>query len=310
MRRHTAFMLHIFIIGYLFGASLFFFDSPIVTAKTFDVQAKQNAQAETASVTIPIPRTLSPKPSAGNQPPVKNKPLKKTEYIVKKKENGDWYIVIKRTNGTRIKTSRIKGRFVKTKQGIYYVNQKGIVLTGWRKIKNQYYYFDRQTGERSTGGKVDGIALGWDGRAKETAYNIRKIKMMMKARAVVSQITRGSDSKKEKLKKCFRWIFKFPYKRYRILRKVKNHTGWELDFAEDIFIRRKGCCVSEASAFAFLAKECGFKNTYLCDDTGHGWTEINGRVFDPLFAEAKSFAKNYDVPYGVYRLHAIGRTKI
>ncbi|MCM1246563.1 MAG: hypothetical protein NC293_13050 [Roseburia sp.] len=266
--------------------------------------AAQTAQVDTAAVVIPVPQTPPPKPSAAK------KPLRKTEYVVKKKENGNWYIVKKETNGTHIKTSRVKGRFVKTKQGTYYVDQKGIVLTGWRKIKKQYYYFDRQTGKQKAGEKVDGIALGRDGTAKETTYNIRKIKTMMKARVLVSQITKESDSKGQKLKKCFRWIFKFPYKRYRILRKVKNQAGWELDFAEDIFIRRQGCCVSEASAFAFLAKECGYKNIYLCDDTGHGWTEIGGRVFDPLFAEARSFAKNYNVPYGVYRLHAIGRTKI
>lgn len=300
-------MFHIFIIGCLFGASLFFSGSLIVNAQTFDAPAEQNAQADTASVMIRIPQTPPPKPPKS---PTGKKPLQKTEYVVKKKENGNQYIVKKETNGTHIKISRVKGRFVKTKQGTYYVNQKGIVLTGWRKIKERYYYFDRQTGKRNAGGKVDGIAMERDGRAKETTYNIRKIKMMMKARAVVSQIARVSDSKKQKLEKCFRWIFKFPYKRYRILRKVKNHAGWELDFAEDIFVRRQGCCVSEASAFAFLAKECGYENTYLCDDTGHGWTEINGRVFDPLFAEARSFAKNYNVPYGVYRLHAIGRTKI
>lgn len=305
MRRHTTFMFPIFIIiGCLFGAILYFSGSVIVAAKTFDVQVEQNAQADTASVMIPISQTPPPKA------PADKKPLQKTEYVVKKKENGNWYIVKKETDGTHIKTSRVKGRFVKTKQDTYYVNQKGIVLTGWRRIKKHYYYFDRQTGKRSAGEKVDGIALRRDGTAKETTYNIRKIKTMMKARAVVSQITRVSDSKKQKLKKCFRWIFKFPYRRYRILRKVKNHAGWELDFAEDIFVRRQGCCVSEASAFAFLAKECGYKKIYLCDDTGHGWTEINDRVFDPLFAEARSFAKNYNVPYGVYRLHAIGRTKI
>lgn len=30
---------------------------------------------------------------------------------------------------------------------------------------------------------------------------------------------------------------------------------------------------------------------------------IDGRLYDPLFAEAKSFSKNYDADYTDYRIH-------
>lgn len=58
------------------------------------------------------------------------------------------------------------------------------------------------------------------------------------------------------------------------------------------------------------------KNVYVCtdgyrnDENSHGWTEINGRVYDPLFAEAKSYSRNYGVRYGVYPLSPVMRVKI
>ena len=46
------------------------------------------------------------------------------------------------------------------------------------------------------------------------------------------------------------------------------------------------------------------------DENSHGWAEINGRVYDPLFAEAKSYSRNYGVRYGVYPLSPVMRVKI
>ena len=72
----------------------------------------------------------------------------------------------------------------------------------------------------------------------------------------------------------------------------------------------------DASAFAYLAKALGYKNVYICadgsrrDDNSHAWTEINGRVYDPLFAEAKSYSRNYGVRYGVYTLSPVTRKKL
>lgn len=74
--------------------------------------------------------------------------------------------------------------------------------------------------------------------------------------------------------------------------------------------------IADASAFAYLAKALGYKNVYVCtdgyrnDENSHGWAEINGRVYDPLFAEAKSYSRNYGVRYGVYPLSPVMRVKI
>ena len=42
----------------------------------------------------------------------------------------------------------------------------------------------------------------------------------------------------------------------------------------------------------------------------HSWAEINGLVYDPLFAEAKDYNKYYGAPYGVYELHPILRVAL
>lgn len=130
------------------------------------------------------------------------------------------------------------------------------------------------------------------------------------AKKIMQANTKTTDSKQKKLKKVFNWVLKHPYKRYRTLKSVQSEKGWEITFANDVYKKGQGCCVSEASAFAFLAHECGYKNVYICDDTGHAWTEINGRVYDTLFAEAKNYNKYYNSSYGTAGLHRVGKLKI
>lgn len=207
-------------------------------------------------------------------------------------------------------SDKMTSRFVEWLEKTYYVDKKGRVVKGWRKIGDEYYFFSRKNGCMQTKKNVDGIKLKKDGTAQLTTYNKNKINTMITARRIMEEHTNPTDSKKVKLKKCFKWLFHFPYHRYRTLCSGRKHSGWEMKFANDIFKRSDGCCVSEACAFAFLAKECGAGKVYVCDDTEHAWTEIGGRVYDPLFAEAKSFRKNYNVSYHTYCLHAVNRKKI
>jgi hypothetical protein len=141
---------------------------------------------------------------------------------------------------------------------------------------------------------------------------VEKIRTMITARKLVGKITKYTDSRETKRYKCFKWIFPFPYVRHRLLKPIYKTKGWEMKFANDIFNKHSGCCVADAAAFAFLMRECGYGygDVYVCHDTSHAWTEIKGRVYDPLFAEAKSFKRNYNVSYKTYRLHPVGRRKI
>ena len=139
----------------------------------------------------------------------------------------------------------------------YYIDKNGQAVCGWKKLGESYYYFDRETGKMASGRIIDGIRLEKNGQAEGSSANIQKIQTMIKARSIVLQVTDPQDSLEEKMKKCFLWVFQFPYRRYRRLNPIYRQAGWEVTFANDIFDRHQGCCVSEASATAFLFHECG-----------------------------------------------------
>ncbi len=192
----------------------------------------------------------------------------------------------------------------------YYIDKNGQAVCGWKKLGESYYYFDRESGKMASGRIIDGIRLKKNGQAEASSANIQKIQTMIKARSIVLQVTDPQDSLEEKMKKCFLWVFQFPYRRYRRLNPIYRQAGWEVTFANDIFDRHQGCCVSEAAATAFLFHECGCKTVYVATDTGHAWTEYNGRVYDPLFAEARGFDRYYNRPYEGYGMYAVVKHKI
>lgn len=205
---------------------------------------------------------------------------------------------------------KAKNQFIAVNGKTYYFGAKGAMVKGWLKKKGSYYYFDRSTGVWKKNCKVDGIKIDKQGKAEKSAYSKKKIDMMITARKTVDKITKTTDTKEQKLKKIFDWVLKHPYKRYRIFAKVKTQKGWEIDYANDIFQSGNGCCFSESCALAFMAKECGYKKVYICDDTGHAWVEIDGYVYDTLFAETKGYNKYYKSNYKKANLHLIEKKKV
>ncbi|MBQ9180346.1 MAG: hypothetical protein IJ132_06055, partial [Firmicutes bacterium] len=119
--------------------------------------------------------------------------------------------------------------------------------------------------------------------------------------------------KKRKLRRCFRYVMNFHYKTRRKFRRTKD---WPAVYANDHFLKGSGNCHSDAAAFAYLAASCGYERVYIASDTSrsvsssHSWTEVNGRAFDPLFAQAKSYSRNWDSRYGVYELSPAIKVKI
>ncbi len=191
--------------------------------------------------------------------------------------------------------------------GKTYLFTEGVITYGWRYVAGSYYHLDRATGELAKNTTVDGIKVGADGKAVNSSYNNEKIKTFMRARDIMEKITDPSDSVSEKKLKCFRWVMSCSYRQYRLVGASMKKSGWEMLFANDIFINGNGCCGSTSAAFAFLAVECGCKDVYFCDDgvstDGHAWVtmEGNNRVYDVVFAKSKSFNKNYDAVASDYR---------
>ena len=157
-------------------------------------------------------------------------------------------------------------------------------------------------GYNKTGKKVKATPAG-EAEIKKAEANAEKI---------VNQITNSSMTKAQKLKVCFDWVIKHPYENRRVFARIPGWTGY---YANDHFVYGKGDCHSDACAFAYLAKALGYSNIYVCTDTAgtanaHSWAEVDGLVYDPLFAEAKSYSRNYGVTYRTYILSAITREKI
>lgn len=194
----------------------------------------------------------------------------------------------------------------------YYFNSDGVMQTSWQEINGKYYFFSRKNGRRIVGKEVDGIKIAKDGSIKKSQYNISKIDVMMAAHKVVLENTLPTDSMETKKLKCFKWIFQFPYHQFRKIGNIYQNKGWEITFANDIFKFKSGCCMSEAAAMAFIFHEIGYDTVYVCHDTGHGWVELDGKFYDPLFAEARGFDGNYAVPVstGVYRSNPVQKRKI
>ncbi len=190
-----------------------------------------------------------------------------------------------------------------------YFDKKGAMVRGWLKKGKDYYYLSRNHGKRVKNRKIDGVRIR-NGRAVVTAENRKKLDTMLTAAKIVKKITRPTDTKSQKLYKCYRYVMKFGYRRYRLLKPIYRQKGWEATFANDIFEKHSGCCVSEASALAFLTRECGYKDVYVCHDTSHAWMELKGRVYDVLFSESKGFSEYYGRSYKGYGCHPVGKRKI
>ncbi len=144
-----------------------------------------------------------------------------------------------------------------------------------------------------------------DGKAVES-LTPNGVAVFQKARAVVQSVSNPADSKEDKLYKCYLWIKKCPYIQYRTTMDAINAdpVDWDATFANDIFDSGAGCCVSLSCAFAYMAKACGFERVTICSDTKHAWVDIDGRLYDPLFAKDRNFSTNYNAAYTDYRVHA------
>ena len=193
----------------------------------------------------------------------------------------------------------------------YYCSKNGTVAKGRKKISGKYFYFKRtgvlatkDTKEKSATyyinqkGNLEAYKKGKtyykpNGK-KMTEVETADYTTLRTARGIVGQITSSKMTKEEKLKKCFDWVIKKQYRRYRIPF-AANEPAWISLYANDHFVRAGGDCHSDAAAFGYLARAIGYKDVYICIDAKlknsnhHAWTRIGNRYYDPLFAEAKSY---------------------
>ena len=204
-----------------------------------------------------------------------------------------------------------QNKIVKSGSNIYHIRtEHGRASIGYFIYKNNLYYADPKGRLYQKKSRQNGQLYFTNSGAARKDYNAL---LKMRVMQIVSSSTNSGMSQSQKLKACFDWVIKKPYV---MRRKFVNEPGWPALYANDHFLLGGGNCESDAAAFAYLAKAIGYTDIHVCTDSdgtyglAHSWAEINGLVYDPLFAEAKDYNKYYGAPYGVYELHPILRVAL
>lgn len=164
---------------------------------------------------------------------------------------------------------------------VYYFDSKGVQRTGWQKIGNKYFYFriaNGGDGYMVKSKKVNGIKLQKDGTAKVTSNNKKKLKALFMATETVEKITKPTMTKAEKLEKCYNYCVKNI--RYRGARKFQGGKNWDAKYTINTINDGHGNCYAYGATFAYLANAIGYKKAYAISSGGHGWAEVNNKVYD------------------------------
>lgn len=141
----------------------------------------------------------------------------------------------------------------------------------------------------------------WD--ASEDAQAV-----MEAARDAVRKCTRKGMTMEEKLYASFHYL------KDNYLEGVRRDTytgpDWPVVYAKDLLIDGKGDCYSYGAGFAYMAKAIGYEEVYACNSGGHGWTEIDGKLYDPEWATHSDkysyYGMSYDEPCDVAYGDALG----
>ena len=164
----------------------------------------------------------------------------------------------------------------------YYFDADGAAATGWQTIDGKKYYF-KDSGAMAIGEilTIDGKRQGFSGSGdwlgeKTDAF----LNAYAKALTFVEENTDASMSQEQKLRKCFE-LFRDTF--YEKNPWIPHYTGmdWAEKYAYACLDTKSGNCFSYGAGFAFVARAIGYDNVYACSSGGHGWAEIDGKVYDP-----------------------------
>ena len=144
--------------------------------------------------------------------------------------------------------------------------------------------------------------------AENKAPASNKERVMEAARKAVEACTNSSMTKEQKLKAAFDYLKKNYLEGVR--RDLYKEMDWPVVYAKDLLIGGKGDCFSYGAAFAYMAKIIGYEEVYACSSGGHGWAEIDGKIYDPEWSmhafKYSYFGMSYDEKCDVAYKGAIG----
>lgn len=176
---------------------------------------------------------------------------------------------------------------VKTVSGKKYLfDKKGVQLTSWHKVGKSYFYFTPKTkakGAMVVNKVVNGVRLDKEGRAVLNSEARAELKLLIKATDFVEKHTKATWTQKKKLRVSFNVLRdKYPE---RLLHGWTSKKGWHRLFAMDVLGGKGGDCYSFGAAFAYIANAIGCKSCKAISSGGHGWAEVNGKVYDPEWSK-------------------------
>lgn len=199
----------------------------------------------------------------------------------------------------------------------YLLFANGVVGTGWQSIGDAIYYFNAD-GTMSKNTTINGFKIGADGKVQFTSEQLAAVQskqsqstqgvasgvpadasnttLATTVSTILSSIITSDMTDDQKLQACFDWVCDTTSYKRTYETPSGDFTG---TYAMDIFTTHQGNCYRYASAFAYLAKGCGFDARVITGQiksakgglTPHGWTEVyvDGAwyLFDPDMADAK-----------------------
>ncbi len=200
------------------------------------------------------------------------------------KIDGTYYCFSKLGRLCRYSTNRL----VTAGKYQYCPDKNGKCQTGWLLIGKKLYYASAK-GRIQTSKTIDGIKLTKSGAASTSGVSA---KLKIKELQVVSQITKSSMTKAQKLKACWNYVVggRFGYANMSPNLKEKD---WQKTFAYRMLVTKRGSCTSFACAFAALASAIGYDPVVVYGRvpgtrdqaadgyTRHCWVRIDGKYYDP-----------------------------
>ncbi len=146
-----------------------------------------------------------------------------------------------------------------------------------------------------------------DSKGWATEVKTEHEKTLVRAMQLVDKVTNNSMTKEQKLRACYVYI-RDSYPEYNPRIPHFAGQGWHITYANDIFVgkdgRKGGNCISVGAAFAYMAKAIGYENVYAVNGTGHGWAEVDNKVYDAEWErhhKGSYYAVNYNDTVGTQK---------
>ena len=189
-------------------------------------------------------------------------------------QDGDYYTYLKPNGKLAHGLTAIKGR-------TYLFDENGRQKTGWQWVEDAYRFFrpaNKSGGYMLQDCIVNGIRINAKGIAKPSGAGWSELDIMYKAQKLVEWLTVPTQSRHDKLARGFYYLKDDCYE--SLTRNFSYYDGWHRAMALDVFDYATGSCFSYGAALAYYANALGYGSCNIISSGGHGWAEINGRVYD------------------------------